>query len=167
MIIAVFTSCGNSPTQTSQLKRDRSAPVFENKQYPIKPDLEMTPGDLCDTPDERRYPERINYCDRDVDVELKAEIFATYDKTFDFHTREMNRQDFKIDHLVPLCLGGSNKQDNLWPQHKNVYNLTDPLEPFLCNKLSMGQIKQAEAVKIIIEVKQNPNSTDSRMEQLD
>ena len=89
-----------------------------------------------------------------------------YDHDLGFHTTEMERMSFKIDHHIPLCMGGSNEQNNLWPQHSSVYQLTDPLEPLLCNIMSAGKIQQAEAVRIIHEVKQDPNTTDARIQEL-
>ena len=67
----------------------------------------------------------------------------------------MERAQFKIDHLIPLCAGGSNEEVNLWPQHKSVYELTDPIEPVLCDLMKRGAMKQEEAIRIIREVKNN------------
>ena len=47
----------------------------------------------------------------------KRDIIATYDKARGFHIGQMQRSQFKIDHYIPLCAGGSNDRDNLWPQH--------------------------------------------------
>ena len=79
----------------------------------------------------------------------------------------MQRMAFKIDHLIPLCLGGSNNQNNLWPQHKTIYENTDPLEPFLCQVLSAGKIKQAEAVKILLEIKKSPFTAGDELRKLE
>ena len=34
--------------------------------FPLIPKLEVTPGKLCDRPVKMRYPEGIDYCERDV-----------------------------------------------------------------------------------------------------
>ncbi|MCX6119553.1 MAG: hypothetical protein NT027_18605 [Proteobacteria bacterium] len=128
----------------------------ENSRYPIKPNLEMTPGDLCASASELRYPEKIKYCNRNVDKSTKAMIFDDYDQKLGFETQKMERGDFKIDHLIPLCMGGSNKEDNLWPQHKSVYAYTDPVEPYLCDLMSIGKLKQKVAVEIILSIKLDP-----------
>ena len=65
----------------------------------------------------------------------------------------MERQDFKIDHYLPLCMGGSNKTDNLWPQHKSVYVYTDSIEMKLCMLMANGQMHQEEASTKIRTVK--------------
>ena len=130
--------------------------VFTAGAYPTVPNLEVTPGSLCTTPSERRYPERIAYCERNVDKDLKREVMADYDQQFHYQTTVLPREDFKIDHHIPLCMGGSNRKDNLWPQHKTVYEKTDSAEAFLCEKLAKGRLEQREAVSVIRDLKQHP-----------
>lgn len=117
--------------------------------FPLGPDPHLTPGDLCQRADERRYPERISYCRRDVATRLKRAIVEMYDRELGFHVAEMNRGDFKIDHFIPLCAGGSNAAENLWPQHKSVYEITDPLEPLVCEKMAQGRLSQSDAIELI------------------
>ncbi len=116
--------------------------------YPIHPDQHLTPGSLCTTPTEFRYNERIPYCERSVSSSLKADIIEVYEDEYDF-TVGHRRSSYKIDHYIPLCMGGSNEIDNLWPQEKNVYKITDPLESKLCNKIAANKITQAQAVDMI------------------
>lgn len=123
--------------------------------FPRGPDLEMTPGSLCQRGSTFRYPEHVRYCNRDVDSKLKNEVIAEYDRELGFSVRSMPRGQFKIDHFIPLCAGGSNDRDNLWPQHKSVFTLTDPLEPLVCQKMADGRLKQADAVELIREAKTN------------
>ena len=117
--------------------------------YPLQPDPTMTPGQLCQFPTRFRYPEHIKYCDRDVDPQTKWAVIQNYVKKFNYDITSSNRSSFKIDHYIPLCMGGSNDISNLWPQHKNVYVQTDPMEPLMCQKMSMGRLKQAEAIELI------------------
>ncbi len=124
-------------------------------KYPTQPVDSMTPGALCESSPVRRYPENIVYCDRNVDSQLKNEIIKQYDEKFGYSIRQMSRGDFKIDHLIPLSIGGSNSIENLWPQHKSVYAVTDNLELILFQKISVGKIKQADAVRVILEAKHN------------
>jgi hypothetical protein len=125
------------------------------KDFPYYPDPKMTPGKLCDRPDRYRYPEGIAYCDRDVDSETKDSIIAQYDLKFNYRIKSLPREDFKIDHFIPLCMGGSNDLDNLWPQHKSVWEVTDPIEPILCTKMAQGKISQKDAIKLLMEAKLN------------
>ncbi len=121
--------------------------------YPSMPDLAITVGKLCDKPVRKRYPEQIDYCERDVTYQTKEIVIAEYDQKDGYIISKLPRADFKIDHLIPLCVGGSNDITNLWPQHKSVYFITDPLEPALCEKMAQGRLKQADAVRIVIEGK--------------
>ena len=127
--------------------------ALAQERYPKGPIASMTPGSLCENSPIRRYPEGIIYCERNVDTQLKREIIKMYDEKFGFSIRQMNRMDFKIDHFIPLSIGGSNEIENLWPQHKSVFEQTDDLEFLLSQKISAGHIKQADAVRVIREAK--------------
>ncbi len=126
--------------------------------YPSGPDPVMTPGTLCTHPDSRRYPEKIPYCKRDVSSAEKKQIFKHYDEARGFRTRELPRDDFKIDHYIPLCMGGSNDERNLWPQHESIYVLTDRSEDLLCQHMEAGIMSQSEAVATIRELKAHPET---------
>ena len=129
--------------------------VHENTAYPIAPNVELTPGALCKRPDSHRYPEHIAYCSRNVDTRLKREVMRVYDRQLGYSTTRMNRQDFKIDHYIPLCAGGANEADNLWPQHKSVYEITDPMEQAVCEAMARGDLLQKDAVELIKRGKNN------------
>lgn len=122
--------------------------------FPKGPDASVTPGALCSNPSSYRYPEHIKYCERNVSSSTKADIFREYDQ-MGYRTRSMNRGDFKIDHYIPLCAGGSNDIKNLWPQHKSVYAITDDLEALVCEKMASGRLKQKDAVNYIVTAKNN------------
>ncbi|MFA6238405.1 MAG: hypothetical protein WC635_13815 [Bacteriovorax sp.] len=131
-----------------------SGSVFSyGPNFPAAPDQALTPGKLCDQPARYRYPEQIAYCERDVSYETKEILIKKYDEQLGFHIQTMNRSDFKIDHLIPLCAGGSNDSTNLWPQHKSIYLITDAMEPLVCEKMAQGKLHQADAVKLIIRAK--------------
>lgn len=122
---------------------------YASPKFPLGPDPELTPGSLCDTPDTFKFSSRIPYCDRNVNSDEKWIIIYKYMSKLQFTIDNSNRKDFKIDHFIPLCLGGSNKMDNLWPQHKSLYKITDELETLLCQKLANGKIDQDQAINII------------------
>lgn len=128
------------------------------QDFPYGPQASTTPGKLCDHPTAVRYPEKIAYCEREVDYQTKEILIAEYDTKFGYKIKSFPREDFKIDHLIPLCMGGSNDITNLWPQHKSVYIVTDPLEPLLCAKMAQGRLKQVDAVKLILEAKNDMNN---------
>ncbi|WPU63292.1 hypothetical protein [Peredibacter starrii] len=122
--------------------------------YPKNPDPRLTPGSLCDHADSYRYPEQIAYCERAVNSFTKEAIFISYRNNLGYRLSG-DRATFKIDHFIPLCAGGSNLENNLWPQHVSVYKITDPVESVGCEKLSQGLIKQAELVDLIRTAKLN------------
>ena len=123
--------------------------------YPQGPNPRSTPGALCAQPDAYRYPEKIKYCNRNVESSLKNDIIQTYDRQYGHNIGNMQRSQFKIDHYIPLCAGGSNERENLWPQHQTVFTITDPLEALICEKMAAGRLKQSRAVEIIREAKSN------------
>ncbi len=128
-------------------------------EFPNGPELSITSGKLCDKPVKYRYPEKIAYCDRDVSYETKEIIISEYDQKFGYSIAKLPRVEFKIDHLIPLCAGGSNDVVNLWPQHKSVYEVTDPLEPVVCAKMAQGKLKQKDAIALILEAKTHLDRT--------
>lgn len=120
--------------------------------YPLGPHPKLTPGSLCDTPDSYRYKERIAYCERDVSRDSKDHIFRNYER-LGYRFKPNERSSFKIDHYIPLCAGGSNYDNNLWPQHISVYKQTDAIEALGCEKLRDGKLTQRQLVQLIKEVK--------------
>jgi len=127
------------------------------KDIPTSPDLTITPGDVCtrNEADEYRYPERIPYCRRDVDVETKEAVYDRYDRKYGLTAKGYTRHNFKIDHLISLCMGGSNDASNLWPQHITVSEITDKIEELLCIHMRDGRMKQSEAIETMRKVKMN------------
>lgn len=137
--------------------------AFASGNYPTGPELTQTPGAICTKPTAKRYPENIDYCARDVSSALKNAIIAKYDRHFGYRIQTMPRGEFKIDHFIPLSIGGANDEKNLWPQHKSVYVITDPIELELSVLISAGKIKQADAIKAIKTVKTDLSKADEVM----
>lgn len=115
--------------------------------HPRSPDAQLTPGTLCSTPTTYRYPERIAYCEREVSGKDKQLIFQMYRAKG--YSLSGDRNDYKIDHFMPLCAGGSNEKTNLWPQHKTVFSITDPIEELGCKKLALARISQKDLITLI------------------
>ena len=115
--------------------------------FPTSPLSTLTPGEICQKADSYRYPEHIPYCERNVDAVMKWNVISLYSKNIPgFSVTPKNRKLYKIDHYIPLCMGGANVVSNLWPQHMNVYFYTDTIEADLCKELSLAQITQAAAI---------------------
>jgi len=65
-------------------------------------------------PNPKLTPGRIAQRDKDrggVTLAMEKKVFARY------HLPWSRRAEFKIDHLIPLELGGADTIDNLWPQN--------------------------------------------------
>lgn len=122
--------------------------------YPVKPNPEVTVGDFCNEKDPDfvgyRYKEKIPYCIRNVSGWTKAEIYDLYGIPEDC------RDEYTVDHFVPLALGGSNHDPNLWPEHKHVKATRQNLEMEVYTQLKNGEISQREAVQVITHAKMNP-----------
>ena len=122
--------------------------------HPVVPDPDMTPGELCDTKDpdfkEYRYREKIPYCQRDVSRARKTQIYLNYSVSL------KKRNQYTIDHFIPLSIGGDNSDENLWPEHKEIKKLRQNLELDVFESLRDGYITQEEAIEMIIEAKLNP-----------
>jgi hypothetical protein len=135
-------------------------------KFPIGPNPQMTPGSLCQQPDSYRYAEQIPYCNRAVSSDLKNDVIHTYDQQLDFTIEQMDRQKFKIDHFIPLCAGGGNDRENLWPQHESVYTITDPVEPLICDKMAAGTLKQADAITYVRRAKLDLSQVPAVLQEL-
>jgi hypothetical protein len=74
---------------------------------------------------------------RNVPVELAHKVWKNY---YGNMSRKAYPHRFEMDHLIPLVFGGTNHQDNLWPQPSTVppFNsgAKDALEVLLISKLA-------------------------------
>ncbi len=172
-LLCVFlAACGpGGDPQDSSLSR---GPKYGSKtsavsppNVPSSPAPKLTPGALCNDPDEYRYPEHIPYCRRDVSRDTKDKVFSLYESAFQFSVQSIGREHFKIDHYIPLCMGGGNEVGNLWPQHESVYPLTDPIEFRLCQMMEQGALSQADAILLIREVKAHLERAQSFLRDLE
>jgi hypothetical protein len=126
----------------------------DNQNFPVKPDPKVTNGDYCDKKDRDfagyRYSERIAYCERNVSYHVKQRIYDEYG------VPEKCRDEYTVDHFIPLSMGGSNDPSNLWPEHRFVKATRQNLEQQLYLELANGQITQKRAVDTVVEAKMNP-----------
>jgi len=58
---------------------------------------------------------------------------------------------YTIDHKIPLSMGGSNSQDNLWPQPRVTTSAV--LELLVFNLIKEDRISQKEALDLVLSVK--------------
>lgn len=144
-----------------------AASALERSRFPLGPDPQLTPGSYCEHPDSYRYPEHIPYCERNVNRNTKQRVIQMYNEQLGFDIRPGERSQYKIDHLIPLCAGGSNNINNLWPQHQSVYSLTDPLEPLVCEKMSKGRVSQKRAIELLMHAKLHLEDVEKVMAELE
>jgi hypothetical protein len=55
------------------------------------------------------------------------------------------RGAYEVDHLVPLELGGSNADKNLWPQPAPAFHKKDALENYMHRRVCTGEMTLADA----------------------
>ncbi|MFL6590748.1 MAG: HNH endonuclease [Chthoniobacterales bacterium] len=67
---------------------------------PLLPNPKLTPGKVATSDKDRAG----------VTVAMEQKVFARYKLPWEY------RGEFKIDHLIPVELGGADTLDNLWPQ---------------------------------------------------
>lgn len=151
-LVFSFVLLMNSTAQAQGGRRGHIDPT----RYPEGPLPDLTPGELCKQPSEFRYPERIPYCNRKVSVSLKKAVREAYDARLGTQTSLFKRRVLIIDHLIPLCMGGSNGALNLWPQHEKVGEVTTVIEDMLCRLMEAGKLRQAPAIDLILRAKRDP-----------
>ncbi|WP_348269675.1 hypothetical protein P8936_15170 [Edaphobacter paludis] len=90
---------------------------------------------------------------RDVPSAIHKQVYDEYNVPAD----QRNIQDGEVDHLYPMCAGGSNDINNLWYQPadnkwngKNFgYHEKDALETYICKEIVAGKLDPNEAYKRI------------------
>ena len=127
------------------------ATIINEKVVPVRsPDFSQTPGLLCSTTDADfsglDYPESIARCNRHISDAEKAKVAARYG-----NIPRADWSNYEFDHLLPICAGGSNSSDNLWPEPLAEAKKKDILEVDICLALRAGTIKQADAVQKIYD----------------
>lgn len=97
-------------------------------------------------PNRKFTPGRIARKDKDrqgVTEEMERRVFARY------HIAWRRRLEFKVDHLIPLELGGADAVENLWPQSLSVrpYNALrkELLTQCLLARIAAGKMTLAKA----------------------
>ena len=97
-------------------------------------------------PNPKLTPGRIARADKDrlgVTVAMEQKVFARYRLPWS------RREAFKIDHLIPLELGGADTIDNLWPQSLRARpygpDRKELLTEVLLQRIAKGQLTLAQA----------------------
>jgi hypothetical protein len=123
--------------------------------FPIVPNSKMTPGAYCrpGQPDFQglRYAQRIPSCRRNVSHELKDAVYNAYG------IPPRCRNNYTVDHFIPLSIGGNNQFENLWPEHALVKRSRMQFETEIHVAVSEGKMNQQQAIQLVYKVKLNPS----------
>ena len=102
-------------------------------QEALLPNPKLTPGKVAERDKDRRG----------VTLKMEQRVFARY------HLPWSRRAEFKIDHLIPLELGGADTIDNLWPQSVGTRPYSaerkESLTEALLARVRAGQMTLAQA----------------------
>jgi hypothetical protein len=103
-------------------------------------------------PNRKLTPGRVARKDKDrngVTEEMERRVFDRY------HIPWRRRSEFKVDHLIPLELGGADAVENLWPQspYARPYNVQrkELLTQILLARIAAGKMTLAKAQEEISE----------------
>jgi hypothetical protein len=102
-------------------------------QDALVPNPKLTPGRIADRDKDRGG----------VTLKMEQKVFARYRLPW------ARRAEFKIDHLIPLELGGADTIDNLWPQNLRAKpygaDRKELLTEVLLERIRAGQMTIAQA----------------------
>ncbi len=112
------------------------------------PNTKITPGKTCAAGDPNfskyDYPEHIARCERHVTSTEKARITNLYGSI-----PKSEWKNYEFDHLIPLCAGGSDDIENVWPQPIRQARQKDVVEDEVCRAMKAGTMTQEEAIQKI------------------
>jgi hypothetical protein len=94
-----------------QFNRSTPPPAPAPVSYTIfLPNPQLSPGDVLDVTKDQICVKGYSGDTRSVPESLKNKVYAEYG------IASHKPKEYEIDHLISLELGGSNKEENLWPQ---------------------------------------------------
>jgi len=112
----------------------------------VHPDKTHTPGVLCTSSDPDfesfAYSAHVAKCTRNIMDDEKVQVSDWYGGI-----PKSDWPKYEFDHLIPLCAGGSNSPQNLWPQPIDEAKLKDRVEDEVCRGLREGTLTQEQAVE--------------------
>jgi len=107
--------------------------AHSNPQESLVPESRLTPGRVAASATDRQG----------VTVEMEQKVLQRYRIPW------QRRREFKIDHLIPLELGGADTVDNLWPQRLRAKpygpDRKELLAEVLLTKIARKQMTLAQA----------------------
>jgi hypothetical protein len=136
------------PRSSSRPKSERIDSSPSRFEPDSLPNAKLTPGDTLDVNRDdictAGYTKKI----RKVPASVKCDIFESYNRI------KVKDVCCEIDHLIPLELGGSNREKNLWPEpYQTQWNAKakDRLENRLHRLVCDGSLDLLQAQKDIAD----------------
>lgn len=112
------------------------------------PDSKLTPGEILTT-------DIALVCKHGFSAEIRKTTQSMKDKTYHAYKVRGSRKHWKIDHLVPLSLGGADTMKNIWPSNFRAkkYNASakDRLELKIREMVCDGTISVKEGQKLFMD----------------
>lgn len=110
----------------------------------LLPDQACTPG-AVDTTDLYVICNTSTRTRRHVSEETRKHVFAEYGVP-------MSRaHEYEVDHLIPLEVGGSNDEANLWPEAAPGFHAKDRVENWLHDQVCSRRMAVSDAQRAIAE----------------
>lgn len=115
------------------------------------PDSTKTPGGILTTDLSKICVSGYSKTVRDVSESLKKKVYKLYNVPLEERGSYNGKLISKIDHLVPLSMGGNNEIINLWPHYFDVpsnYGVLkkNKLENYMKVKMCKGNVTHEEAI---------------------
>jgi hypothetical protein len=171
--LVLLAGCSQHKQPTNVTIRAKAPAIGDNQPFALVslvgpaslyPNSSVTPGKF-DTLSVGDLTARYTHCPggkddctysqshRSVSKSVHTQVYDEYKVPKD----ERNIQDGEVDHLFPLCAGGSNDIENLWYQPaenkwkgKNFgYHEKDNLETWVCKQIKAGQLDPKAAYQRI------------------
>ena len=112
--------------------------------YAAMPNAALTPGDVAEHDTSKVCSVRNAERHRSVSYRMRDSVYLAYGIP-----RGRRKGLYRIDHLIPLELGGSNRVTNLWPQPYADSKVKDHIEDVLHEAVCSGSMSLDAAQRAI------------------
>ena len=121
----------------------------KEKSFPFYPTKSLTPGDIDRSLNAEYLCSHSAKERRNVPLARKKLVYEQYGVEY-----PQPKGSYETDHFIPLSLGGTNSEDNLWPQSEGEeefvgFREKDRLEFFTYKKMCSGDLTLDEARRLL------------------
>jgi hypothetical protein len=110
----------------------------------LYPDARLTPGAVLSVTAAQVSVAGYSSKVRNVPASEKRAVYAEYHLAY-----PQKAGAYECDHFIPLCLGGSNSTQNLWPEPAPQFHWKDGLEVYLWHEVREHTVSLSEAQREI------------------